>query len=221
MELPKSNWAREAPIIIGLMTVAGVVEAFSARYALATASTEFLGWMKAILMGACAVVMILAFRRVSMLADDPRDEVRKRVWQARLCAFGFMGVSITGAAGAFAYERAVREHEVYKTTPQYAEDQRMSKSFDFSREEREAARQRMAPPATADRQFGDFLFPLVLHGLAAFGAGALRAPTPLKHGEASRIAKAKAEAVENSKKPKTSKRSPGAPKNVAALRAVK
>jgi len=231
MHLPKLSWAREAPIMLGLLTVAGVVEAFSARYALATASDPVLGYGKAALMGACAAMALLGFRRASLLGDDPRDEVRKRAWGARLCAVGFMAVSIVGAAGAFAYERQTREYAVYLASPAYAEDQRISRSFDHSDLEREEARRRMAAPAVADRQFGDFLFPLVLHGLAAIAAGSLRAPAPLKRGEAEAIANAKAEAErrekrnaaarerrKRSKKRKPSKAKANAPKNVVPIR---
>ena len=200
MLLPKFGWAREAPIMLGLFTVAATVEAFSARYALETASTPILGWLKVLLMGACALMMLLGFQRASLLSDDPREEVRKRALQARLCAFGFMAVSIAGAAGAFAYERQTREYAVYTASKAFAEDQKIAASFDHSDLEREEARQRMQPPAVAQRQFGDFLFPLLLHGLAAAAAGAMRAPVPLKRGEAEAIANAKAEAVQREKR---------------------
>lgn len=189
-------WLREVPIIACLVVIVGVLEVYGARYALETASTPLLGWLKAVLMGACAVAVLVGFRRAGMLAEDPRPEVRKRAFGARVVASGFMVLSIFGGAGAFAYERQEREWAVLQSSPTFAEDMAASKNRDLSYQEREEARERIKKPAIAERQFGDVAFPAILHLLAAAAAGSLRAPIPLKRGEAAKILEAAALAAE-------------------------
>jgi hypothetical protein len=143
----------------------------------------------------CGLAAFVGMAVAGSLKDDARKRFSSRAWSARVVALCFLSVPVGMLAGAFAYDRQLKAWEAYAPSEAYAADLKMVADTMADRLEREEAKRRIVPPATAERTFGDWAKAVFLHLLVMLSASAFRPAPPITAEEREAIAAAEAAAA--------------------------
>jgi len=173
-------------ILALLVTLWAAIESVSAVGAFHHEADHLRGLQMAVLTVSCAAIAFIGFGLAGRLADDERPHVRRRAIAARAVAVAFLFIGpIPFFGSALKAENQARQWAAYSSSPAYQADQQVALDPMADRYEREAARQRLVPPANANLDItnGEFWLALIIQGLLIFASDALRVPAPITSEE--------------------------------------
>jgi len=173
---------QRAIVLALLVTLWAAIESVSAVGAFHHEADHLRGIQMAVLTVACAAIAFLGFGLAGRLKDDERPKVAARAKAARVVAVCFLFIGpIPFFGSALKAENQAREWAAYASSPAYAADQQTALDPMADRYERQAARERLIPPANANLDILDaeFWLALVIQGLLIFASDALRVPAPI------------------------------------------
>lgn len=159
-----------------------VIESVSAVGAYRHEADPVRGAQMAALTAICAALAFIAFGLAGRLKEDERPAIRARAKAARFVAVCLLFIGpIPFFGSALKGENQARAWAAYVESPAYLSDQQVAMDPMADRFERQAARDRLIPPANANLDILDaeFWLALVIQGLLIFASDALRVPAPI------------------------------------------
>lgn len=178
----KAHHVKQGVITTLLWALIGVMESISAYGAYHAEADHLRGAQMAAMTVICAAIAFLGFGLAGRLKDDERPATARRALAARIVAASFLILGPVPFLGsALKMERLEREWAAYTSSAAYQADQQMALDEMADRYDREAARQRLVQPTSAnlDPADGEFWVALLIQTLMIFASDALRVPAPI------------------------------------------